>query len=335
MDEFFARAQAHAAPLGAEYVALWTAMQGASTGGRRLRPALAAESYRVHGGRDEDVATQLGDALELLHTAFVIHDDVIDHDLRRRGRPNVAGEFGRRAREEGARPSVAASYGQAAGILAGDLALVGAVVELASIPASPATRDRLLDLVHTTIRVTAAGELADVHHGLGTGAPALDEALSVAARKTAAYSFCLPMQAGALLAGATAERVAALDDLGMRLGVAFQLCDDLLGVFGDEAQTGKSALSDLREGKRTALVAYAATTPAWGSIEKHLGDPLLTSADAATVRMRLEACGARAFVEDLAQSHLDAARSLARTVGLDQAVDRVAALAASDPGRAA
>jgi geranylgeranyl pyrophosphate synthase len=335
MEEFFDSAQAHARSLGAEYTALWAAMRSASDGGRRVRPALAAEAYRVFGGTDEAVATQLGDAIELLHTAFVMHDDVIDHDLRRRGRLNVSGEFGRRARDAGARPASAVGYAQAAGILAGDLALVGAVVGFATVPAPPTTRDRLLSLAHTTIRITAAGELDDVHLGLGTSNPVVGESLAVAEHKTAAYSFCLPMQAGALLAGADDDQLAQIGELGRHLGIAFQLCDDLLGVFGDEAMTGKSTLSDLREGKMTALVAFAAGTPAWRTIEPHLGDAKLSRAAATVLRARLEACGARAFVEDLVDANLTQARALARTLGLDAVVERVTALATSNPGRAA
>lgn len=335
MDEFFDAAQAHASGLGEEYVALWTAMRAAGSGGRRLRPGLVVHAYRAAGGTDEACAVQVGEAIELLHTAFVMHDDVIDHDLRRRGRPNVSGEFVARGRRAGATPAAAAGYGQAAGILAGDLALVGALAALASVTVDESTRRRLTTLVHEAVRVTAAGELEDVHLGMGTHVPSIGEAVQVAARKTAAYSFALPLQAGALLAGADDDTLDRLGDLGLLLGIAFQLCDDLLGVFGDEARTGKSALSDLREGKMTALVAFAASTPGWATIEPHLGDPTLSAAAAATLRARLEACGARQFVERLVDEHLDAARDLARTLGLDAVVDRVTALAASDPGRAA
>ncbi|WP_233549743.1 polyprenyl synthetase family protein [Cellulomonas rhizosphaerae] len=335
MDEFFDAADEHARALGPEYVALWSAMRVASNGGRRVRPGLVSNAYRAFGGTDDPLANRVGDAIELLHTAFVIHDDVIDHDLRRRGRPNVNGEFLARAQDAGAAPEAAVGYGQAAGILAGDLALVGAFAALATIPADDRTRIRLMTLVHDAVRVTAAGELEDVHLGLGTRTATVDEAVAVAEHKTAAYSFALPLQAGALLAGASDEDLARLADLGRQLGIAFQLCDDLLGVFGDEDVTGKSTLSDLREGKLTALVAYAAQTTAWPSIEPHLGDPALTAAGAATLRARLEACGARAFVEGLVDEHLHAARALAHTVGLEAVVDRVTALAASDPGRAA
>ena len=111
---------------GAESRALWEAMTDAADGGKRVRPDLLQATYEAFGGNRPEVARQVGDAIELLHTAFVMHDDVIDHDLSRRGRPNVSGAFEARGRAAGAGAARARRYGQAAGILAGDLALVGA-----------------------------------------------------------------------------------------------------------------------------------------------------------------------------------------------------------------
>ncbi|WP_051681531.1 polyprenyl synthetase family protein [Cellulomonas sp. HZM] len=335
MDDFLARGAAGTTHLGPENQALWTAMATTSGGGRRLRPRLLQETYRVLGGDDESAARHVGDALELLHAAFVVHDDVIDHDLRRRGRDNVAGEFVARATRAGAGPVAAAGYGQAAAVLAGDLELVGAVLAVADAPVSPAVRTRLLALLDDAVRVSAAGELQDVHLGLGTRVPSVAETIAVAEAKTAAYSFCLPLQAAGVMAGADDDTLGLLGELGRVLGIAFQLCDDLAGVFGDEVVTGKSALSDLREGKMTALVAHAASTPQWPTIEQHLGDPDLSCEDADVLRAALEACGARAFVEDLVDGHLDAARALAQEAGLDDVVDRVSGWGRRSPGRAA
>lgn len=335
VDGFFDEGQAHAAAYGAEYRALWVALRSAGEGGRRLRPALVADAFAAFGGTEPAVAERLGEAIELLHTAFVVHDDVIDHDVRRRGRLNVSGIFSHRAADAGARPAAATAYGQAAGILAGDLALVGAMAQLATVTTDTRVGARLVALVHEAVRTSAAGELDDVHLGLGTRVPTLEETLAVAAHKTAAYSFALPLQAGALAAGASEEDLAVVGRVGNRLGTAFQLCDDLLGVFGDEQVTGKSTVSDLREGKMTALIACAARTPAWPAVAAHLGDPQLGAAQAATLRTLLESCGARAAVERLVEQHVHAARELARTVGLDEVVERVTALAATHPGRAA
>jgi len=325
-----------AAASGPESRALWEAMADAADGGKRLRPALLLATYEALGGTRPDVAQQVADAVELLHTAFVMHDDVIDHDLQRHGRLNVFGAFEARGRTAGASASRTHRYGQAAGILAGDLALVGATRLVATADTDRETVTRLLDLLDETVRVTAAGELGDVRLGLGVDQPDLADVLTVAEHKTAVYSFSLPMQAGALLAHAPDALLPRLDRLGRLLGVAFQLQDDLLGTFGDEAVTGKSTLSDLREGTVTALVVHARTTLAWPAIAPHLGDPDLTPATADDVRDALVRCGSRRHVEDLVDRHLEEARQVAREVGpVADVVDRLTHELRGATGRAA
>ena len=130
-------------------------------------------------------------------------------------------------------------------------------------------------------------------------------------RKTAIYSFELPMQAGAVLADAAARTVEGIGDVGRLLGVAFQLRDDLLGVFGDPRLTGKSNVTDLREGKCTPLVVHARSTPAWSQVEPFYGRRAIGPAEAASVRRTLETCGSRAFVERLAEQFVAEAKDRA------------------------
>lgn len=285
---------------------LWLTMQGLTEGGKRFRPDLLLRVHAALGGRDHHAARTVAEAVELLHTAFVIHDDVIDGDEVRRGRPNVGGTFAARARSTGASDDRARRYGEAAGILAGDLALAGAVREIALCGARPDVVVRLLDLLEEVLHRSAAGELADVRVSL-TGAP-LPEVLDVAAWKTAAYSFELPIQAAAILADAEAGVVDALGEAGRCLGVAFQLWDDLLGVYGTARQTGKDPLSDLREGKWTALVAFALGSPEWDELRLLVGNPDLTPADACRARELLVSSGARAAVESLVAELRDTTR---------------------------
>lgn len=275
---------------------LWQTLQRLTEGGKRFRPLLLSRTYAALGGEDEELAATIGEAVELLHTAFVIHDDVIDGDLVRRGRPNVGGVFSRRAAEAGASQERARNYGDAAGILAGDLALAGAVREIALSGAPPAVVVRLLDLLEGVLHRSAAGELADVRVSL-TGDASLLDVLDIAEWKTAAYSFQLPLQAAAILAQAGDEVVAALEELGRSLGLAFQLRDDLDGVFGEIEQTGKDPLCDLREGKCTALITVARSTHLWDELAPYVGAPDLTAEGAVRARELLVTCGARAAVE--------------------------------------
>lgn len=294
---FFADGTRHL--VGPEHSQLWASLQDASAGGKRLRPMLFHSVYVALGGRQADVAAQVGAALELLHTALVVHDDVIDGDTVRRGRPNVVGTFAADARERGHDAERSTHYGQSAAILAGDLALAGAVRVIALCGAPPATVGRMLDLVDRALHLSAAGELTDVRLSLD-GEADIPAVISMEHQKTAVYSFELPLQLAAVLAGARAEHEAALTRFARLLGIGYQIRDDLDGMFGDEAATGKSSVSDLREGKCTPLMAFARTTPAWTHIHPYLVSGVIDDADAARVRTLLEECGARAYVEGLA-----------------------------------
>lgn len=320
LEEFFAEATARAQGYGTQYEMLWRALSESARGGKRFRPALVTGVYEVLGGGDHALACTVGAAVELLHTAFVIHDDVIDHDEIRRGRLNVGGVFAANAREVGANDDAATSYGQSAAILAGDLALSAAHRMIALCPAPPLTREALLDLLDHAVFASAAGELADVGLSIlpdvGPEGVELHEVVTIEARKTAVYSFELPLKAGAVLAGADDELIGWLGRFGRSVGLAFQLQDDLLGVFGNEASTGKSAMTDLREGKVTPLMAHAFRTKQWDRIRPHFGDPSICEADMVAVRSALEASGSRAFVEALTQQYFEAARSVAARASL-------------------
>jgi geranylgeranyl diphosphate synthase type II len=308
LDRFVADGLARAQGHDEDYQQLWRALADATRGGKRLRPALLLAAYDAYGGRDGAVAARAAAAVELLHTALLMHDDVIDGDLVRRGALNVTGTFVERAAARGASAAERATFGLTAGVLAGDLALVAATREIALCGADTETTRRLLDLFTEAVHVSAAGELADV--ALSIGPPdggALADVITMEEHKTAVYSFQLPLQSGAVLAGADDAAVERLGEVGRLAGIGFQLVDDLHGVFGDEARTGKSVLSDLREGKMTPLMAHARSTTAWPQIAPHLGDRTLDEERAQAVRALLVDCGSRDFVEQLADSYVSAA----------------------------
>lgn len=151
-------------------------------------------------------------------------------------------------------------------------------------------------------------ELADVvYAGSHTGHP-VASVLAMLEQKTAVYSFECPLTAGAVLAGADLESVQALARFGRLVGVAFQITDDILGVFGDPAMTGKSTTSDLRSGKLTVLTAHAATTDAWTVLSARLGDPGLDDDEADVLRAALLDCGALDEARRLADEHVALAR---------------------------
>lgn len=315
LQELLDEGRARAAAIDPEHARLWAALSAATEGGKRFRPALVVAAHDALGGTRPTAAAVVGAAVELLHTAFVIHDDVIDGDDLRRGRLNVTGSFHADALASGAAPEDARNLGCTAGILAGDLALAAAIRAVATCGVPPEVVHRLLDLFDAALHTTASGELADVRLALQQGTGSLRESLAMAEQKTSVYSFALPLQAGAMLAGADEGTVGRLGEAGRAVGIAFQLLDDLLGVFGDPALTGKSATSDLRAGKLTPLLAHASSTPEWDRIRSYVGRDL-TTAELIEVRALLTSSGSRRFIEELAQDHLSAAHAVLERLGV-------------------
>jgi geranylgeranyl diphosphate synthase type II len=327
------RLAALASPTG-DGARLQAALTRATVGGKRFRPRLVEVVHRHLGGDRHEALPAVAAAVELLHTAFVIHDDVIDGDDTRRGRRSVPGAFLDEGLGYGATPTSARRYAVAGAVLTGDLALSAAIQTVAAAPAPAAVVAQLLALVDEALVDSAGGELTDVRLALTDQGASLDDVLRMEERKTAVYSFELPMRAGAVLADADRDLAAGLGEVGRLLGVAFQLRDDLLGVFGDPSRTGKSDVADLREGKCTPLIVHARTTWAWPLIAPHHGNPRIDATDAAVVRRALAACGSKRFVEDLADEHAGAAIIRARALGLPRdLVDWLATV--SGAGRAA
>ncbi|MGH3703669.1 MAG: polyprenyl synthetase family protein [Agromyces sp.] len=307
LDDFFARQLERAAMHGDDYVRLWVAARDGAAGGKRIRPELVLAAHAAFAGSNTAESVRLASAFELLHTAFLVHDDVIDHDLVRRGAPNVAGRFALDGVSRGLPTRRANDYGEASAILAGDLLIAGALRVVAELEAPRPVRASLLGIVDECVFVAAAGEHADVRQA--GAAPGERDILAMIENKTASYSFSAPLQAGAVLGGASDAVVARLGEIGRHLGVAFQLRDDLLGVYGSPEATGKSVLSDLREGKETLLIAYARVHPDWIRAAEGFGNPELDDTGAARLRRVIESSGARARVERLIDARCAAAVS--------------------------
>ncbi|WP_228514479.1 polyprenyl synthetase family protein [Frondihabitans sp. VKM Ac-2883] len=307
LGDFFAEGKRRASLLGARYVDLWNVLERNSIGGKRFRPRMVVAAYEGLGGRDEDACAAVGAAFELLHTALIVHDDVIDRDFSRRGIPNVSGSYRDTATTAGFSTPAAEHRGMSAGVIAGDLALTGASRLLLAVTCEADVRARLLDVLDDAIFASAGGELLDVELSLAPEMPTVAEILEMERAKTAVYSFEAPLMAGAILAGADDAIVDALEAFGREVGIAYQIVDDLLGVYGVEEETGKTTLGDLREGKRTVLIAHAATTDEWFAIRPFIGKADLTREEAEHVRGRLDSCGSRALAERLIDEHADRA----------------------------
>jgi geranylgeranyl diphosphate synthase type II len=318
-DEQMARAGRHAGP----YPALWQALQAATQGGKRLRPRLLLGAFLHLGGVRLEPAIELAVAVELLHTALLVHDDVIDGDVQRRGAPNVVGTFAAAGAAGGLAPEPARRWGEHAALLAGDLLLTSAVRVTARLDVDEARRAALVELVDESVFRAAAGELADVAYAAGLLTPTPTEIRDTMADKTAHYSLELPLRAAAILAGSPAPVAARLGAIGRSLGTVFQMQDDLLGVFGRTAETGKSASNDLREGKQTLLVAAARGRAPWRAVEHLFGRPDLDDEGAERLRAALETCGARRRAERALRDERDTTLALVDRAALPAGLSRL------------
>lgn len=224
-------------------------------GGKRLRPAFAYWGWRAAGGEPCLGIIRAAASLELLQACALIHDDVMDASDTRRGRPSAHRRFeSHHAAADW--DGNAEAFGSGAAILLGDLFLAWSdqLFSASGLPDEALRRGRpLFDAMRTELM---AGQYLDL---VVQSLPKPDRTAigTVLRYKSAKYTIEHPLQLGALLGGADDGLVAGLSDFGLPLGEAFQLRDDLLGVFGDPAVTGKPAGDDLREGKQTLLIAVA------------------------------------------------------------------------------
>ena len=271
-------------------------------GGKRIRPRLCLLGWQTAGGnaRAPEPVVRVAAALELFHAFCLIHDDVIDHSDTRRGQPTVHRTLAAH-HDTGRTPAATQQVGEAGAILVGDLALVWAEELWHTAGLDSAQLTGVRPLISAMRSEVIYGQYLDVT-ATGTGAADLDQALRIIRYKTAKYTVERPLQVGAALAGADDQLLEALTAFALPLGEAFQLRDDLLGVFGNEAETGKPALDDLREGKPTALYAYAlmrADASQQRLLRAFYGNPRLDTDTAVTVRNLIEATGAAQVVEDM------------------------------------
>lgn len=307
------------APLGADADELLTEARAVVSGGKRFRAAFCYWGFRavLPGEVEEAAVLRAAGALELLHASALAHDDLMDSSDTRRGRPATHRGFADRHRA-GDLPGDAEQYGAATAILLGDLLLSWSdeMLRRCGLPADQVSAALdLFDLCRTEV---IAGQFLDVSVQARARAD-VATAMQVLRYKSAKYSIERPLHIGAALAGADTATLQALGDYGLPVGEAFQLRDDLLGVFGNPATTGKPAGDDLVEGKRTVLVALAldhATSADARRLDRALGSNL-DAAQVDDLRTIIERSGARARVEAMISELTDSAGTALAAAPID------------------
>jgi geranylgeranyl diphosphate synthase, type I len=293
-------------------------------GGKRLRAAFCYWGWRGAGGPENEGALEVAASLEMFQAAALIHDDIMDSSDTRRGMPAVHRRFAALHRGNGWLGSPE-SFGVAGAVLAGDLCLswCDEMYAGAGLSAAQLQRGRpVFDRMRTELM---CGQYLDMLEQV-RAETSVAQARHVIRYKSANYTVAQPLLIGGAMAEAPGALFAAYDAFGLALGEAFQLRDDVLGVFGDPAETGKPAGDDLREGKRTVLVAatlQSASPAQAAALRRSLGDPHLDIAGVERLRAVILETGGLEFAERLIAEQCEAALAVLASADVEPAAREV------------
>jgi len=281
------------------------------SGGKRLRPALMHCGYLGVGGKDEKEIIKTSVSIELIHIFLLIHDDVIDNDKTRHGQETIHTQYARIGKiiSKGKRDSK--HFGNSMGIVVGDIigGLGNQILFKANFPAELVVK--ALHHLQGIVAMVAVGEAQDVfieHRRSATEKDVMD----MYKNKTAKYTIEGPLHLGAILGGAGEDVLEKITQFSVPIGIAFQIQDDILGVFGNEKKIGKPVGSDIREGKQTILVVKAMQTASAKqkkTLNKLLGKKDLTKTEIAEFKKVIIETGALDYSKNLAQKLIKEGKS--------------------------
>ncbi len=295
-----------AADVGESYVHLWQHIEKiVMVGGKRIRPYLTM----VGNGRVDERVVPIAAAQELVHAAMLIHDDIIDQDFVRRGQKNIGGIY-LDIYGEVLDETRATHYANSAAIMAGDALLSEAYFLVNSSSYDGEVKQKVFNQLHVSIYEVIGGELMDVESGFMQGRQF--DPLQIYRYKTSSYSFIGPLLSGAYCAGESQPVIDALNEFATDIGIAFQIQDDLLGVFGEESTTGKSTLTDIHEGKQTVLVKYhreLMNEEQRTRFDTTFGQPQAEDVAVSQLKQDMEDSGAREKTSVLTASYFEKART--------------------------
>lgn len=329
LGDFFDQQISKAEDLDSRYGNLWRVAKDVVVGGgKRIRPYLMLLSYTAYGGKNFNEALPVAMSIELLHQCMLIHDDVIDHDYIRHGQPNVSGYLQVRYAKLGNKDTHMADSGA---ILAGDLLLSEAYQLILNCNLNGGVKKIVINKLGDVVYEVGAGQLLDVESAVFPTDQ--DIVLKIAELKTARYSIGIPLTIGAVLAGADEKELVKLRSIGDEMGIAYQLRDDVLGMFGEEKKTGKSNLGDLREGKQTLLIIKAmeiAGQEDRAKLQANLGNPKANLRQLAEVRKIIENTGSKEYSSRLINSYIAKAEKEIQSLKISvQAMDKLVEMANS------
>lgn len=285
-------------------------------GGKRVRPAMMQYGYMAAGKESDDVIVKASISIELMHAFLLMHDDIVDRDDYRHGLKTMHAYYRDHSKNLFSSERENEHFGVSTGIVMGDFVhtLGNDVLFSADLP--PQNIINAMKKMQDVVGRTAVGEMQDVIIEF-KGAATEEEILRMYENKTARYTFEGPLRLGAILAGADDAFCEELSAFAIPLGIAFQLQDDLLGIYGSQEKTGKPVGSDIAEGKITLLVARAyekATREQKKQLDALLGNPHIAVGDCDVFRDIMKGTGAYdrviADIEKYTQKAYDAAQQM-------------------------
>ncbi len=271
-------------------------------GGKRLRPALVYYGYRLLGRRHSPRIVKASLAIELVHAFLLIHDDIMDESSLRRGKPTLHNIY--------AREYKSARFGESMAILAGDMCQCLALDLLSSLNFPLELKLRVIKKINDAIIKTVLGQELDLRLE-AAGVSKTKDILRMYRLKTPQYSFECPLQMGVILAEGRLRDLQLVSEYAIPLGIAFQIQDDILGLFGDKKNTGKSIGADLKQGKQTLLVAKALEKGSKKErkiIREALGNKNLTKHQIEEARRIIKENGALSYAKKLSRTQLQRAK---------------------------
>lgn len=273
-------------------------------GGKRLRGGLVMAGYQMCGGTDQTMIVRAATAVEMMHTYWLVIDDIQDRSVVRRGKPTVhkmLAAYHQKEKLHGDAEHVGMSLALNAAVAGGQ----AAQMLLSSLSVDAELRCKAMAILSQAAMVTGYGQTYDLMNEL-TMDVSLENIERTLEWKTAYYTFLNPLCIGMVLAGAGCEDTDAIREYALPAGKAFQITDDIMGIFGEDKQTGKSAMDDIREGKQTLLTyrALRHAPPADKTFLRNcLGKTNLTHDDADRCRKIMQDTGALKFARAEAERH--------------------------------
>ena len=277
----------------------------ACEGGKRLRAMLVLLGYRLAGNKDENLEIyKAAAAYEIFQTAILIHDDVIDASELRRGKPTVHVALGND------------HLAKSNAVCLGDFGIFLTQKVLGKLEIEPEILVRAMRIYNKTLMNTIAGELLDVNSPYSKHV-SKDRILNIAYLKTAWYTIIGPMLLGAILGGASEELTLKIEEFGKHVGIAFQLKDDILGIFGEEEVVGKSITSDIAEKKLTLLYLYVLEEGNMEQLEifnAYYGKQNVTEAECKIIRDIMNDLDVVSKVEKILKEEMELAKQMVESL---------------------